>query len=189
MRKISLVMVTVAVLTLPFASPAAAQASCSTTNPGTFIYSVKFLCGLQVVPSNPSTVPNEPPVKPGNYATSVNVHNYHSANVASFCKKAVIALPEGSAARGTVSPFVTDTLDFNQAEEIDCSDIVTLLHPTLPTPPPFIKGFVEMLSNVQLSVAAVYTSQGCAPPSITNKCPKLGELALEVVPQQPLPGP
>jgi hypothetical protein len=125
-----------------------------------FIYSVKFVCGLQVVPSNPSTVPNEPPVKPGNYATSVNVPNYHSGSATTFCKKAVVALPEGSGAKGTVSPFVRDILDFNQAEEIDCSDIVTLLHP----------------------------SQTCHNPG-PPQCSKLGELQLEVVPEQPLPGP
>jgi hypothetical protein len=47
--------------------------------------------------------------------------------------------------------------------------------------PPFIDGFVEIVSPLQLSVAAVYTSQTCTNPA--NKCSVLGDLSLEVVPQ------
>ena len=58
------------------------------------VYSVKFLCGFQnpidVTPLGPQA---EPPVKPGNYATAVNIHNFHAFQV-NICKKAVLAPPE-----------------------------------------------------------------------------------------------
>ena len=66
------------------------------------------------------------------------------------------------------------------------------------TLPPFVKGFVEINSPVELSVTAVYTSQTCYNPltkqpnpdasgkgiiPIPRFCTNLGELELEVVPQ------
>src|SRR5690242_3393793 len=62
--------------------------------PRAAVYSVKFLCGFQnpidVSPLGPQA---EPPVKPGNYATAVNIHNFHTFPV-NICKKAVLAPPE-----------------------------------------------------------------------------------------------
>lgn len=151
-----------------------------------FIYSVKFLCGLQT--QAPSSPPREPPVKPGNYATAVNIHNFHLASnvpAAVFCKKAVIANPQ-SAQRGEIGTFRQETLHPDEALEVDCSDIVNLLPPSTVAPlPPFIKGFVEIVSPVELSVVAVYTSRTCLNPgnTATGRCIKLGELDLEVVPQ------
>jgi len=116
-----------------------------------FIYSVKFICGLQTTAPNPAVAPSEPPVKPGNYATAVNVHNFHSSVDVTFKKKAVIANPE-SQPKGPISGLVADVLNPNQAEEVDCDDIVRLLGASLPPGTSFIKGFVEIQSNFQLSV-------------------------------------
>src|SRR5260370_23453641 len=58
-----------------------------------YVYSVKFVCGLQAVPSSQFPPPHEPTVKPGNYATAINVHKYHLF-ATGFIKKAVIAKPE-----------------------------------------------------------------------------------------------
>ncbi len=156
-----------------------------------YLYSVKFLCGLQTLGSNVFKPPQEPPVKPGNYATAVNIHNFHNAD-AVFVKKAVIALPERQTQRGPVSKFAQDALGPDQALEVDCTDIVNLFASpgTGATLPPFIKGFVEIVSPVQLSVTAVYTAQTCKNPKaagITSlgTCSQLGELDLEVVPQSP----
>lgn len=154
--------------------------------PGNFIYSVKFICGLQTTAPNPAVAPSEPPVKPGNYATAVNVHNFHSTVDATLKKKAIVANPE-SQPKGPISGLAVDVLNPNQAEEIDCDDIVKLLGPSLP-PGTFIKGFVEVQSNFQLSVTAVYTSQTCLNPG-PAKCSKLGDLELEVVPQPEFIGP
>jgi hypothetical protein len=147
---------------------------------------------LQVLGSSAFKPPGEPPVKPGNYATAVNVHNFHNTE-AVFGKKAVIALPERQTQRGPVSHVVQDILGADQALEVDCTDIVSLFVPagTNATLPPFIKGFVEIVSPVQLSVTAVYTAQTCKNPknpklsTLIGNCSQLGELDLEVVPQSP----
>lgn len=129
-----------------------------------FTYSVKYLCGLQRFPSQP---PFEPPVKQGNYATAINIHNYHETPIVIF-KKAVIA-------NGVIGPITTQDLKPNQAINIDCTKIARSIPSGLP---PFIEGFFEIKSSVQLSVAAVYTSKGCRDP----ECTTFGDLALNVVP-------
>ncbi len=157
-----------------------------------YIYSVKFVCGLQRLGSNNFKPPGEPPVKPGNYATAVNVHNFHSDREVVFDKKAVIALPERQTQRGPVSTVKHDLLGPNQALEVDCTDIVSLFSSAGSNTvlPPFIKGFVEIVSPVQLSVTGVYTAQTCRNPKVTattafGNCSQLGELDLEVVPHSP----
>ena len=158
--------------------------TCETSAPH-FVYSVKFLCGLQTLAGSP---PNEPPVKPGNYATAVNIHNFHAQSEAVFAKKAVQALPQHSPVRGKIGNLCLEALPPNGAMEVDCTDIVKLLgFPAGTAPPPFIKGFVEVVSPVELSVVGVYTSQTCknsGPPATSGKCSALGELDLEVVPQR-----
>ncbi len=154
-----------------------------------FLYSVKFLCGQQTIAPGPPPV--EPPVKPGNYATAVNIHNFQQAREVIIQKKAVIALPQGQP-RGPISNPARDLLGPNQALEVDCSNIVGLFPPTILLPA-FIKGFVEVISPVELSVVAVYTAQTCRGVPPDDLCSVLGELDLEVVPQRsfsvgPVPG-
>lgn len=142
-----------------------------------FAYSVKFVCGVQ--PGTSLNPPSEPPVKPGNYATAINIHNFHFKQSAGLCKKAVIALPEDVTPRGAIGnvlrlpPLLPD-----EAIEVDCADIVKLLPSSGVPLPPFIKGFVELRSDQLLSVVAVYTAQGC---DATRGC--AGPVSLEVVPQ------
>jgi hypothetical protein len=114
-----------------------------------FVYSVKFLCGIQ--PLGSVRPPSEPPVKPGNYATAINIHNFHQRLNALFCKKAVAALPE-DVPPGQPGNFVNLALKPDQSLEVDCSDIVKLLPPSKE---PFIKGFVEIRSSQLLNVVAV----------------------------------
>ena len=163
---------------------------CPTSAP--FTYSVKFICGLQTFSSGLAATaifqpPKEPPVKPGNYATSVNIHNYLPKD-GQFCKKAVVALTEQAthAKPGPISPLVSETLVPDGAMAVTCSDIVALFQGTA-LPPLFIEGFVEILSPSPLSVTAVYTSQSCLKPVAGKKCGSLGELDTEVVPQTALP--
>jgi hypothetical protein len=85
-----------------------------------FVYSVKFLCGIQ--PQKVSAPPAEPPVKPGNYATAINIHNFHQGVNAPFCKKAVLAPQEPVA--GKPGNFRNLLLPPDSAMEVDCSDIV-----------------------------------------------------------------
>lgn len=135
-----------------------------------FIYSVKYICGLQNVPSRQP--PFEPPLKPGNYATSINIHNYHGSQAATF-RKAVVA-------NGQIGSISSMVMTSNQAISIDCNRILGMLKPPFPS---FIEGFVEFGSTKQLSVTAVYTSQSCLN-ATGETCSQLGELSLEVVPQK-----
>ena len=157
-------------------------------NQRAIVYSVKFVCGLQaIIPTRP---PAEPPVKPGNYATAVNIHNFHEFPVV-IVKKAVVANPEGSDP-GSISQRLQVALHPNQALEVDCTDIVKLFA-GFPLPP-FIKGFVEIRPlptpvnrSPELSVVGVYTAKEChkfAPTTPANipQCLELGELSLQVVP-------
>jgi len=148
------------------------------------VYSVKFLCGFQNgVDVSPAAPQSEPPVKPGNYATAVNIHNFHTFPV-TICKKAVLAPAESCFTSSATSPpcfkgfgpVIPVRLDPDLALEVDCQDIaVTLLHGILPPPPlgpTFIKGFVEITVIPQfglplinpISVTGVYTSIACPNP-------------------------
>jgi len=114
---------------------------------------VKFVCGLQP-PVQPPQTQFEPPVKPGNYATAVNVHNYHPSQTVPLAKKAVIALQEDTKPRGPISRLVSDSLDPDQAFEVDCNEIVGLLQTAAVPLPPFIKGFVEIVPTDGASLVA-----------------------------------
>ena len=161
------------------------------------IYSVKFVCGLQTIQSSQFRPPAEPPVKPGNYATVINIHNFHNSPTApplTVLKKAVVSIPESQLPKPSpTSRIVKEQLAPDQAVDVDCNEIVRLLSMTMPPPvlPSFITGFVEIQSvnGPPLSVTAVYTSQTCIFTPGTPPCSKLGELDLEVVPQQAFAGP
>ena len=162
---------------------------------GPFVYSIKFVCGLQTVPSSSFKPPGEPPVKPGNYATVINVHNFHNNTSLPVFKKAVVSIPERQLPHSSpTSPIQQESLNPDQSIDVDCTEIVRLLSkisPPPPPPPPFITGFVEIVSpNLPLSVTAVYTAQTCLNPSpSTGTCSALGQLRTEVVPQQFFLGP
>ena len=164
-----------------------AQAQNCSTASAPCVYSVKFICGVQ--PATPSLhAPSEPPVKPGNYATAINIHNYHLDQTANIVKTAVIANPENARSLGQISSSRTITLPPGRAFEIDCSDIVALFGTTIPLPA-FIKGFVELRapppgSLPLLSVTGVYTAQQ----AIAGAAPS-GPVSIEVVQVQPFAGP
>jgi hypothetical protein len=114
---------------------------------GLYIYSVKFLCG-KVGSVNVG-------VEPADYATAINIHNFHDETVI-LRKKVVIANREGEP-MGMVSPYTDNvTLGPNMAIEVDCVDICGLLG--LPCGP-FRKGFVVIESNKPLNIVAVYTAK------------------------------
>jgi hypothetical protein len=138
-----------------------------------YVYSVKYVCGLQIIASTQFRPPAEPPVKPGNYATAINIHNYHTKET-SIATKAVVA-------GGQIGKLAGRGMLPNQALNLSCAQIVAMIPPTTAPLPMFIEGFVEIVSPVQLSVAAVYTSQTCINPGA--KCSMLGELSIDVVTQ------
>ena len=168
----------VAVFTTVQSAEAQAQ-TCSAAGPPC-IYSIKFICGDQ--PAIPSLKPpSEPPVKPGNYATAINIHNFHQIPV-TIQKSAVIANPEEKDF-GPISMTRVKRVGAGQAFEIDCQDILSLFQPQ-PTNS-FIKGFVELRGSFPtLSVTAVYTAQ-----ATTAATAPSGPVSIEVVPVQPFTGP
>jgi hypothetical protein len=106
-------------------------------------YAAKFVCGK----SDGSVV------APGDYWTSINVHN-PARNEVHFQKKIAIALPSEKA--GPVSQFFKARLGPDEALEIDRADI---FEHSLPQES-FLKGFVVIESEMELDVVAVYTAAG-----------------------------
>lgn len=114
-------------------------------------YAVKFVCGTS----------GETPLQvvKGTYASAVNVHNPSLYQSVTFIKKVAVAFSEQRP--GPISPWFKAYLEPDQAFEIDCPDIRKILSAT-PTPvpmPPFIKGFVVILTPTPLDVTAVYTAR------------------------------
>src|SRR5712691_5839114 len=64
-------------------------------------YATKFVCGTE--PPNPAGTVGEPPVKPGNYATDINIHNPNYKDGVLFKKMIILVGDNGTAANG---PFV-----------------------------------------------------------------------------------
>jgi len=100
----------------------------------------------------------------------------------------VIANPENQPP-GQISRFQKVTLGPDQALEIDCPDIASLLANPVAPLPPFIKGFVEVISPTTLSVTGVYTAQACDVSSTGQTCAQTGPVSIDVVPEQAFTGP
>jgi hypothetical protein len=116
-------------------------------------YAVKFLCGtIPHSDADPQQPPPGAPLVPGTYLTAVNIHNPQGKEVR-FRKKAVIANPQGQP-RGRIGQLVDESLKPDEALEVDCDNIKQLLG--APTAG-FMKGFVVILSPVELDVVGVYT--------------------------------
>jgi hypothetical protein len=140
-------------------------------------YAAKFVCGV------PKVEAQREAVKPGNYATAINIHNPNQLRTTApiqFTKHAVLALQEDltpvppSAAVGEVLPS-----DF--AMEVDCTNIFKLLGS--PTGLTFWKGWLVILTTSpnQLDVVGVYSSE--PPPSAAGGPP--AGMGLEILPIAP----
>jgi hypothetical protein len=154
-------------------------------------FAIKFMCGQVPIP----TTPEEPPVKPGNYATAINLHNPNINQTVDFLKKPVLLFngaqvppppPEQEVAPG---PIVQASLHPDFGMEIDCNDIRNvLLGAAAPPAPTFIKGWVVILQPVArkavpLDVTAVYTGNAFQSNSGAPSSPE--GFSLEVVTYQP----
>ncbi len=148
------------------------------------LYTVKFICGTQRPRPN-LTAPAEPPVKPGNYATVINVEGLGSVDTAQAVGWSV------SVANATITGLGPAlSLKRFQTADITCFDIANAVS-TLATNG-FITGFVNIQSAAPISVTSVYTSQGCNfPLGNTGLLPAIcsGAVSTDVVPQQPVPNP
>jgi hypothetical protein len=149
-----LVLALVIALTISTSTPTNAQANQRS-------FAVKFVCGFQ--PPITGATGGEPPVKPGNYATEINIHNYMFQQVA--ITKRVLTLvhlgqPVGREPLVRI-PLVTDgvLLPSEGATMDDCNRIWALLFGGAPpNPMPLLIGYLTVLSPVDLDVDAVYTA-------------------------------
>lgn len=104
-------------------------------------------------------------IKPGNYATAINIHNPSLRTTVALYKRAVLAPPEQTPPQQIPpSAFQSYSLGPGYAVEVDCADIVTLLSTTDPPPSGFIKGFVTILATAPLDIVRVYSAE---PPAVT----------------------
>jgi len=123
-----------------------------------YTYAVKFVCGTQADCGCDCA-----PVRPGTYATEINILN-PKCKEATIVKRVVPLVFAGAVtgrepaianARSTeeiVLPSGAATMD-------DCCRIAELLYGGVPgSPMPPTVGFVEIVSDVELHVTAVYTS-------------------------------
>ncbi len=122
-----------------------------------FIYSVTFVCG-----EHEDDCCGCAPVRPGHYATEVNLHNA-SDRPAPILKR-VIPLVLAGAARGrepkvaTITTTEAITLPPHTATMVDCCRLQEML---LGAPVngnvPLSAGVLEIISSVELAITAVYT--------------------------------
>jgi hypothetical protein len=136
-----------------------------------YSYAVKFVCGLQ----RPSGEPGEPPVKPGNYATEVNILDPNAAPAP--IRKRVLVLvdrgrpvgrePEQVKARG----FDSIQLDGGNATMDDCNRLWQLANPNLaiPVPMPLTIGYLVLQTTELLDVNAVYTAAAPGDPGAPSQ--------------------
>lgn len=137
------------------------------------IYTVKFVCGTQA-PLFGLKPPAEPPVKPGNYATVINVEALAND---------VQVTGNVSVANGNTASHSGFSLSLYQTRDITCADISKVIGSSAP----FITGFINISPAPALSVTAVYTSQGCNFSSGGRDQSRSvcgGPTSIEVVPQQ-----
>ena len=159
------------------AAPTQAAASPSAVTASFTEYAAKFVCGV------PKLEAQREAVKPGNYATAINIHNPNqlaTTAAINFTKHAVLALEEDIPPQKPF-PAVSETLPSDFAMEVDCANIFTLLGS--PTGLTFWKGWLIILvpSPSQLDVVGVYSSE---PPPPAAGAPPAG-MGLEVVPVAP----
>ena len=123
-----------------------------------FTYSVKFVCGVQQDCECACS-----PVRPGVYATEINIHNYkcRDAEIEKWFIPVVLAGAVVGREPRVAKRKVVDRLKL-PADSVtmdDCCRINELLLGAPPTSPtPLTIGVLEIVSNVELNVTAVYTA-------------------------------
>ena len=127
--------------------------------PKLFVYSVKFICGMQ-----PECDCECAPIEPGRYATEINIHNYSSKEVAilkRFVPVVLAGAPVGREPRpATVRAEDKITLPPHTATLDDCCRIAELLFGAGGTSMPLTIGFLEISADADIAVTAVYTTSG-----------------------------
>ena len=122
-----------------------------------FLYSVTFVCGEQK-----DDCCGCAPVRPGQYATEINIHNFSDRDAPVI--KRVIPLVLSGAARGREPQVAAITavdrliLPAHTATMDDCCRMQELLlGGAVEQQLPLTSGILEIISTVELAVTAVYT--------------------------------
>lgn len=124
-----------------------------------FVYSVKFICGsIETAEAPRDSFDVEPPAKPANYATAINVHNLGNENVEFTIQATVSGIEPVDTPDNPISDEETRELEANQSLEIDCPEIADLFDPTVQGSR-FVTGFVRIESPALLEVVGVYTNE------------------------------
>lgn len=130
-------------------------------------YAAKFVCGYQPpIPTQPGQTLRETVVKPGNYATDINIHNPHYRPVR-LDKKLIVMVQNGDPVANepqSVQPrkVFSMTLERDFATMDDCNNLWKLLDVTaVPAPPApsLTVGYLVILSPLELDVDVVYTAE------------------------------
>jgi hypothetical protein len=149
---------------MPQAAPQAAPQAQFTVN-GTYLwsYAAKFVCGYQHTATPAQQIPGEPILKPGNYATEINIHN-PAYRPTSLHKKFLVLVNGQQVIREPqqIEPMkiITMTLGPDMATMDDCNNLWTITYPgvPLPSPMPVFIGYLVILSPLDLDVDVVYTA-------------------------------
>ncbi len=127
-------------------------------------YSAKFICGYQP-PIIATTGLSETVVKPGNYATDINIHNYNYKQI-TIGKKFLVLVQGNQVWREPqqVGPrnWITLTLGQDMATMDDCNSLWTTSFPAgqqPPSPMPLLTGYLVILSPLDLDIDVAYTAE------------------------------
>jgi len=160
-----------------FAAPQdAPQAQTAIKGQYAWSYAAKFVCGFQGINAAGVAAPGEPVVKPGNYASEINIHNPNYRQVP-LRKKFLVLVNQLNPQNpwiirepNQVEPlkYMTMTLGPDYATMDDCNNLWHITYPAaaLPSPMPVFIGYLVVLSLVELDIDVVYTAD--APGDLTK---------------------
>jgi len=159
----------------PFATTTATSTALPTTTPITtpnplgrpfWSFAAKFVCGEQPADQAGQPIAGEPAVKPGNYATEINIHNPHYLGPIQIRQKALLLVDRGEPvgrAPATANPAAFSplfALPDDGATMMDCNGIWALLNPgtTPPASMPLTIGYLVIVSPANLDIVDVMTA-------------------------------
>jgi len=162
----------------------APQAQIATHGQYVWSYAAKFVCGWQQPTAAGVNPQGEFIVKPGNYATDINIHNPNYKQVP-LRKKFIVAVEGGQPLANEpqqVEPryIMTMTLNADMVTMDDCNNLYKYTHPAAPPtgPMPLTIGYLVILSPTELDVDVVYTAGA---PGAFNVAPSSTSIDVERV--------
>jgi hypothetical protein len=138
-------------------------------------YVVKFVCGV-----NETATEGCSPVRPGRYATEINLYNGH-CSPATIVKRVVPVVlrgePIGREPR-VAKVMAEDRIQLppNTATMDDCCRLAELLKQPVTLNGPLTIGFLEIESDAPLTVTAVYTASGLKDDAVALEVEQIAEI-------------